>query len=197
MESTESTAPSTSSAPTMTVADNAFVLFLIFVVAAVTWLGVMNYNEGLKTEGTKRNGEVWLAWFTEAGAHRFDAGYADKACAGGPQPAGKGKDGKNLEPVANTWGDCVQHLLHDTPLKDLVNPFTGEQPIFTSACNTTDRSLTGAIVLENLKATPPGSAVPYVAVPLADTDPINDKVQIRVTICDKGSDAVKIGEIEF
>ena len=60
-----------------------------------------------------------------------------------------------------------------------------------------DRSLVGGLLLEDLAPTPPGSPVPFVASQLVDEDPIEKKIQVRITICDKGSDAVKIGEVEF
>jgi hypothetical protein len=45
--------------------------------------------------------------------------------------------------------------------------------------------------------TPPGSATPYVAKPLIASDPIDYKLQIRLSVCDKGGDAIEIGEFEF
>jgi hypothetical protein len=186
-------APAASS-PAMTTADKLFVSFLVLMVAAVTWLGVLNYKEGLKTEGAKRNGETWMAWLAEAGQHRGEANFAHKACASGIKSAVAGtKD----EPAEGTWGACVKYLMSQTELKDLVNPFTGKPPQFVAACVPSDRSLVGGLLLEDLAPTPPGSPVPFVASQLVDEDPIDKKIQVRITICDKGSDAVKIGEVEF
>lgn len=180
--------------PAMTAGDKLFVGFLLAVVALVAWLGVLNYKEGLKTEGAKRNGEAWMAWLAEAGQHRGEANYAHTACASGVRPsAGGSKDA----PAAGTWGACVKHLMGQTELKDLVNPFTGKPPQFVGACVPSDRSLVGGLLLEDLAPTPPGSPVPFVASQLIDEDPIDKKIQVRITICDKGSDAVKIGEVEF
>ena len=55
----------------------------------------------------------------------------------------------------------------------------------------------GAIVLEKMIATPPGSAVPVINSQLVDSDAIDQKLQLRVTICDKGSYPIKIAELEF
>jgi len=181
--------------PGLTITDQLFLLFLVFVIAMVTWLGVLNYEEGSKTEIAKRNGEAWMAWLAEAGAHRFEADFAHKACAGGVKPAQDPT--KTTEAVAGTWGACVKYLLAETELKELRNPFFGELPQFAAACNPADRSLVGALVLEDLTPTPPGSPVPFVASQLIDSDSIENKLQVRVTICDKGSDPIKIGEIEF
>ena len=190
------TTPNAAAAPSpaMTTTDKLFVGFLVIVIATVTWLGVLNYKEGLKTEGSKRNGETWMAWLAEAGQHRGEANFAHKACASGIRPTAAGtKD----EPAEGTWGACVKYLMSQTELKDLVNPFTGKPPQFVSACVPSDRSLVGGLLLEDLAPTPPGSPVPFVASQLVDDDPIDKKIQVRITICDKGSDAVKIGEVEF
>jgi hypothetical protein len=181
--------------PSMTFTDRMFVLFLVFVVAMVCWLGVLNYQEGSKTEGSKRNGEAWMAWLAEAGTHRFEADYVHKACAGGVKATQDPT--KTSEAVLGTWGACVKYLLAETELKELRNPFNGDLPQFAAACDPNDRSLIGAIVLEDLTPTPPGSPIPFVASQLIDTDPIDIKLQVRVTICDKGSEPIKIGEIEF
>jgi hypothetical protein len=181
--------------PGMTFTDKMFVLFLVFVLAMVCWLGVLNYQEGSKTEASKRNGEAWMAWLAEAGAHRFEADYVHKACAGGIKP--NQDPSKTSEAVPGTWGACVKYLLEETELKELRNPFHGELPQFAAACDPHDRSLNGALVLEDLTPTPAGSPIPFVASQLIDTDPIDAKLQVRVTICDKGSEPIKIGEIEF
>jgi hypothetical protein len=45
--------------------------------------------------------------------------------------------------------------------------------------------------------TPPGSAIPFVGTQLVATDPIDYKMQLRVSVCDKGGDAIKVAEFEF
>jgi hypothetical protein len=78
-----------------------------------------------------------------------------------------------------------------------VNPFFDETPKFIAACNPDDESLMGSVVLEKMVATPPGSAVPVINSQLVESDPIDQKMQLRVSICDKGSYAIKIAEFEF
>lgn len=135
-----------------------------------------------------------MAWLAEAGQHRGEANFAHKACASGVKP---GTAANKDELAEGTWGACVKYLLSETELKDLVNPFTGNAPPFVAGCNPSDRSLVGGLLLEDLAPTPPGSPVPFVASQLVDEDPIDKKIQVRITICDKGSDAIKIGEVEF
>ena len=64
-------------------------------------------------------------------------------------------------------------------------------------CDKSDLSTRGAISLSNLVSTPLGSAVPVVISPLKEGDAIDGKLQIRVTVCDKGGYPIKIGELEF
>ena len=195
----------------LTGGDYGFMALIVVVLIAVTILGVMSFREASKTEGTKRNGEQWAAWFTKASETRFAPDYAIAACAGGAKPAAApatapaGEDAKPADapaadaaaPAAGTWGACLAHLTSATELKDMVNPFTGKAPNFIPACNPTDRSLSGSIVLEKSTANPPGSAVPTVTSQLVDADSIAEKLALKVSVCDRGSYAVKVAEIEF
>ncbi len=194
----------------LTAGDYGFIAFIILVLIAVTLLGVIDHREAMKTEGTKRNGEQWAAWFTKANQNRFAPDYAIAACAGGAKtaaaaPAG-GEDAKPADaaaaqsdaaPAQGTWGACVAHLMSATEFKDMVNPFTGKTPNFIPACDPADHSLVGSIVLEKITPNPPGSAVATVTSQLVDTDSIAEKLTLKVSVCDKGSYAVKVAELEF
>ena len=198
----------------LTAGDYGFIAFIIFVLIAVAMLGVIDHREAMKTEGTKRNGEQWAAWFTKASETRFAPDYAIAACAGGAKPAAApaapagSEEAKSAEapaaeptttpaPAAGTWGACVAHLMSATAFKDMINPFTGKTPNFIPACNPADHSLVGSIVLEKITPNPPGSAVATVTSQLVDTDSITEKLTLKVSVCDKGSYAVKVAELEF
>lgn len=175
-------------------ADYLFMGFLIFVVVSVTFLGIFNYKEALKTETAKSNGEALTAWLTEAGLKRFDANSTHEACKGGVKPA---SDGKSGESVAGTWGPCFAYIMAKTELKELSNPFFNTQPKLITQCVPSDRTVMGAIVLENLVATPAGSANPLVISPLSDATAIDTKLLLRMSVCDKGGYSIKISEFEF
>ena len=196
----------------LTGGDYGFMALIVVVLIAVTILGVMSFREASKTEGTKRNGEQWAAWFTKASETRFAPDYAIAACAGGAKPAAApatapaGEDAKPADapaaeaaaaPAAGTWGACLAHLMSATEFKDMVNPFTGKAPNFIPACNPADNSLVGSIVVEKTTANPPGSAVATVTSQLVDADLIAEKLALKISVCDKGSYAVKVAEIEF
>lgn len=156
---------------------------LVAALGAVVWVGQLAYHEGVKTEQTKRLGEAWLDWLLKTGAERNDPALSDGPCS---------------RANSKTWGEC--HLWvtgPDGPLRDQINPFD-QQPIkLAPKCDFQDRTLVGALVLEKLMPTAPGSAVPFVMTPLVSADPINAAVMVRVTVCDKGAGPIKIGEVEF
>lgn len=96
-----------------------------------------------------------------------------------------------------TWGACFEYLMTKSELKDMINPFFNEAPQFVAACIPSDPSLPGSILIEKLTPTPPGSAVPVINSQLVNSDPIDQKLQLRISVCDKGSYAIKIAEFEF
>jgi hypothetical protein len=178
--------------PRTTTADKLFLAFLVLVVAAVTVLGIVNYKEAIKVETSKSNGEAWVEWLTETGTTRFEANTQHPACKGGVKPAADAKAG-----TPGTWGACFAHILETTELKDQINPFFNVAPHFVAACDPKDRTLMGAILLEDLMPTPAGSATPFVATQLVDADAIDYKMQLRLSVCDKGGYAIKVAEFEF
>ena len=199
----------------LTGGDYGFIIFILLVLVAVTMLGVIGQREAMKTEGSKRNGEQWAGWFAKASETRFAPDYAMAACAGGVKTAAAsaapaaGEDPKPADapaadqaataptPAPGTWGACLAHLMSATDFKDMVNPFTGAAPNLIPACNPADHSLVGSIVIEKSTANPPGSAIPSVTSQLGDADSIAEKLALKVSVCDKGSYAVKVAEIEF
>jgi hypothetical protein len=84
-----------------------------------------------------------------------------------------------------------------TEFKGMQNPFKGEAPKFIEQCNPADKSLTGEIVLLKNTPTPAGSAVAAVSSKLAAEDSIDQKLQLSIGICDKGSYLVKVSDVEF
>jgi len=163
--------------------DIVFMILMACLVVFVFWLTTINYSEGQKTEAAKSNGEAWTEWLTTAGTTRFNDGFAHLPCSGKADPG--------------TWGECAAYIKTQTSLKSLVNTFFDKPPELIAACNKEDRSTTGAIVIENMVATPPGSAVPFIVKPLINEDLITSKLQLRISVCDKGGYSIKVSEFEF
>jgi len=195
----------------LTTGDYGFFALMIAVLIAVVWVGVLSYEEGMNTEKSKRNGEAWVAWLTENSPKRFETDYAMAACAGGLRaapvaepteqaPAGEGEATAKAAPAAgvpNAWGACLEEILKSTELKDLVNPFTGKAPDLVEKCDPADHNLHGNISIEKSVATPVGSAVPVTISPFVAADAIDGKLQLKVSICDKGAYPIKVSEFEF
>jgi hypothetical protein len=200
--------------------DILFLVFLVGVLVAVTLLGRLAFEEGMKTERSKENGEAWVKWMSDASAERFKEGFQPAACAGGPSVAGAvekekkellkaarlqaKKEGTLDDPITlpdietGSWGACFKALTQKGgPLADLTNAFSLEPLKLVEKCDPSDLSTAGGFLLEKNVSTPIGSAIPTVTSTLANNDSIVDKINVRVTICDKGAYPTKIAEFDF
>jgi hypothetical protein len=165
--------------------DILFLIFLAFMLVGVAWVGVLSHEEGKKNEVTKQNGEAWVKWMKENSEARTKEDFELEACTA-------------TSTERKPWGDCFNALLEsEKTLKDLVNPFTNKPVKFLAKCDPKDQATVGGIFLEKLVSTPPGSAIPLVASQLVDTDPIDTKLALRLTVCDKGGYAIRVEEFEF
>jgi len=201
-----------------TVYDGIFLVFIAMVFGIVTWLGVFTRQEALKTEAAKANGEAWVTWFKDESKKRFEANYAFPACAGGDTakavavnsaptlpaapglPEAKASEAAGQVPAASataTWGGCLEQLMLNSSLKNQSNPFSGKPPRLIETCVASNIKLAGEIDIDKSVATPAGSAVAFVKSNLTSTDSIKEKLQLSITVCDKGGYPIKISDIEF
>ena len=51
--------------------------------------------------------------------------------------------------------------------------------------------------MEKITPTPPGSAIPHIVSALTPEVVIDQKIQVRLSVCDAGAYAVKVAEFEF
>jgi len=176
--------------------DWLFLLSCVLALAVVAWFGKMNYTQANKTETAKRNGEAVVTWMQDATAGRFEPGFGVAACAGtAPPPAGAAPA---TAKAPNTWGGCLEAILKESNMKALDNPFReGIALDFAPACNPDDRSLAGNIVMEKITPTPPGSAIPHIVSALTPEVVIDQKIQVRLSVCDGSAYTVKVAEFEF
>ena len=186
--------PTASTQPTSV--DWLFLLSCAVALALVAWFGKMNYTEANKTETAKRNGEAVVAWMQEATAGRFEPGFGVAACAGAASPPAGAAPATAKAP--NTWGGCLEAILRESNMKALDNPFQDGLALhFAPACNTEDRRLAGNIVIEKITATPPGSAIATIISPLTPDVVIDQKIQVRLSVCDASAYTVNVAEFEF
>ena len=221
--------------------DFLFLCSIVLVIVGTAYVGVLSYEEGMKTEISKENGEAFANWFTQASPKRMDSDFAVAACGGPntimPPPKAEEPAAANLDKAlaegesevsadksstvaaapateapsenakaeaptaastAKTWGGCLKALLNDNgPLVKLYNPFTNGPLTFASKCDPTDINLAGAMVFNKISPTPPGSPTPAFLEELQESDSIEQKLQISVTICDKGSYPIHVADLEF
>jgi hypothetical protein len=177
--------------------DILFLVMLACVLVFVSWVGTLNYRQGMKTEVTKHHGRAWLDSLTELGPKRGEEGFEFPACAGGLTPDAI-EQGAKPEDIKTRWGECQAALIKGVEaLGEQENPFTGEPFKFVSKCDPSDRGTSGAVLFEKILPTPPGSAQPTAASHLAPNDSLALKTVIRVTVCGNGADPIRIGEVEF
>lgn len=157
---------------------------LALALCGVMWIGVVAYEEGQKVETVKRHGEAWGQFFTSKTAARAQESFEPAACAAGAE-------------AKTTWGGCYQALVAPGGALDgLKNPFS-LAPQKVTSCKFGGLGTAGELMLEKLVSTPPGAPVPFIAEPLLETDAIHQKMHIRVTICDKGGNPIRVGEFDF
>jgi hypothetical protein len=188
-----------------------FLALMAGVVIAVVWIGMLSFKDGMKTEQSKRNGEAWVAWLSEASGKRHESGYALATCAGGTPvavavaaPGAETPEGLTQETpaapaasTANTWGGCLADMWKQKPFADMVNPFTGKAPVLIEKCDPADYTLHGNISIDKSTANPVGSAVPATVSPLVVSDAIDAKLQLTLAVCDKGGYPIKVSDFEF
>lgn len=178
----------------LTSADVGFIIFMIMVLVFLGWAGYTSYVEEMKTETSKRNGEAWVSWLKKTGDERANENDMPSECA-----KAKPSNSPNFDfnPLVHTWGNCLQVLSKQpASLPTLINPFSNTPIEFVAQCNE-DYHFAGFLMLEKLTPTPDGSVIPFIASPLIESDPIDQKMKIRVTICDRGAYPVLIDEVDF
>ncbi len=172
--------------PPLSRTDKAFIFFLICVTCLVAGMGYSTYQRGQMEEAAKRNGEAWLKWLSESAKARLEPGFLPVTCAA------------QSPPVKQIWAACFESVsTPEGPLGKLTNPYSGGRLQRVVQCDPKDRTLAGSLVFEKYTPTPPGSAVPNLLSALAGSDNIGEKIQIRLSVCAKGTHVIRIGELEF
>lgn len=164
--------------------DILFLIFLAGMLAVVAWVGMLSYEEGVKNKTTIQNGEAWVTWLKENSDARMKEGFPIESCAASVEERRR-------------WGDCFNEIVANVKELQLTNPFTHEPVNFVAKCVAKDFNTVGGIFLEKIVPTAPGSAIPAVASQLTDMDPIDTKVSLKLTVCDKGGYPIKVDEFEF
>ena len=159
-------------------------MFLLGSLAMVGVLGRMSLAEARKTDSSKDRAVALLQWFDDLAADpaKVDLAQRDK-CKPDDVANGSGK----------TWLACRNALLAEGgPLHGVVNPFDSEYSVFGDKCDRKNTATRGIIVVEESLKVMPGQ--PAAFGPMPPTRPLEKDLGFRVTVCDKGSFPIKVGE---
>lgn len=169
-----------------------FILMLIGALVLVGFLGHLSMREARRTEAAKAQAVKLVQWFEGLASDSNEISAELKAqCAAG-QPADKAAPAK----AGITWQSCRDALGREGgPLHGYVNPFSDEYAVFNEKCDRKNIATRGAIIVEEAQKVPPGQ--PAVYSPMLDERPLEKELAFRVTICDKGSFPIKIGEAKL
>lgn len=169
-----------------------FVVTLIGALVLVGFLGGISVQEARRTDAAKERAVKMVQWFESLSANASETTAAIKDQCGVAEPVEKTASTS----VAKTWQACREALaLEGGPLYGYVNPFGEENPLFSEKCDRKNISTRGAIIVEESLKVPPG--LPAAFAPIQDGRLLERGLAFRVTICDKGSYPIKIGEAKL
>lgn len=161
-------------------------LFFMVIAGAlgigIVQLGFATWVNGRHTESAKANGESIVSWMTEAASKRLSVGDGSvNECSG---------EEKN-------WLDCREWLVSSSgPFRGLSNQISPSNKLFSPACDRTQLDTLGAIILEKGVPKPPdGASLLY--APLADSEPLNNPLALRLSICGRGFSVIHVAEFTF
>jgi hypothetical protein len=168
--------------------DTGAIIFLVTVVISlisIAFLALNIFAAAHHLELAKRNAETVARVLTDVGLKR-KAGQPEVAeCHLRPEDAGK-----------LTWGPCWEAIAKLPEIAKMANPLQSENDVFGPPCDGSDESI-GRITIE--KGTPWFSAgttgVTYAASDGEDS--IVTETPLRVQVCNRWGEAVKVQEIKF
>ena len=136
-------------------------------------------------ESAKRNAETVVRTLSEVGAKRK---------AGQPELAACHASAE--DPTKLPWAPCWEEIIKLPDIAKLVNAMVASNAVFGPPCDGSDASI-GRIAIE--KGTPWSSAgntgTTFAAI--VDDDSIATETPLRVQVCNRWGEAVKVQEIKF
>ena len=185
--SNKTDAPDPSSAPRQGTDYGAwiFVITVVLSLIAIALLARNIFSAAQHLESAKRNAETVVRVLTDQGAKR-KAGQAEVA-----ECQTRAEDPSKL-----TWGPCWDGIAKLPEIAKLANAMQPANPIFGPPCDGSEESI-GRIAIE--KGTPWFSAgntgVTFAASDGEDS--ILTETPLRVQVCNRWGEAVKVQEIKF
>ena len=167
------------SKPYLTKSDLLFLLFAALVVACIAWIGYSIWDDEVRSQQTKENGEHLSAWLAEKGANR----QTENAFA-------------PCDPKTMSWAECRNALVAPGgPFAHIKNEFEKTNLTFAPDCERTRENTLGAIIMQKGTAKPDGSGYSY--APLSDDEKLEAAIPMRLSICARAFSVVHIAEFIF
>jgi len=162
-----------------------FVAVVIFSLISIGFLARNIFAAAQHLETAKRNGEMIAHLLAEIGTKRKIEKSAFSSCQ---------KDSRSINKL--TWGPCWDEIANFPEVSRLVNPIEPNNGVFGSACDGSDESI-GRIVIE--RGTPWFSAgmTGVTFAPSDAGDVISSEVPMRVQVCNRWGEGVKVLEFKF
>ena len=162
-----------------------FVALVVFSLISIAFLARNIFSAAQHLETVKRNGEAVSHLLSDIGVKR-KLGKSDLS-----------RCEKNTATIENlTWGPCWADIVRLPEILQLVNPLEPINGVFGISCDGSDESI-GRIVIE--RGTPWFSAgttgVTYAASGVGDV--ISSEVPMRVQVCNRWGEGIKILEFKF
>ena len=168
--------------------DGGAIIFLATIACSLVGIALLALNifaAAHHLEQAKRNAESVARTLADVGAKRKARQVELPNCHLREENAGK-----------LTWGPCWDEIAKTPDISKLVNALQAENAVFGPPCDGTDDSI-GRITIE--KGTPWFSAgntgVTYAASDSEDS--IVTETPLRIQVCNRWGEAVKVQEIKF
>jgi hypothetical protein len=162
-----------------------FMLTVVLSLIAIALLARNIFAAAQHLESAKRNAETVVRTLSEVGAKRK---------AGQPEVAACHASAE--DPTKLPWAPCWEEIIKLPDVVKLVNPMVASNAVFGPPCDGSDASI-GRIAIE--KGTPWSSAgntgTTFAAI--VDDDSIATETPLRVQVCNRWGEAVKVQEIKF
>ena len=165
--------------PYITKSDYLFLLFAALIVACIAWIGYSIWDDEIRSQRTKENGERLSAWLADKGEKR-ESENAAAPC----------------DPKIMSWVECRNALLAPGgPFASVKNEFENANLTFAPDCDRSQTITLGAIVMQKGTAKSDGSGYSY--SPLPDDEKLEEPIPMRLSVCARAYSVVHIAEFVF
>ena len=168
--------------------DYGAVIFMATVVLSLLCIATLARNifsAAHHLELAKRNGELVARTLADVGATRKQ-GKSDLAAC---QPSADSS-------VKATWGPCWNEILQGPDMSRLVNMLEPGNPVFGQTCDGSDEAI-GRIIIERGTTWFSAGNTGVTFAPSDGDDSIVAEAPLRIQVCNRWGEPVKVQEIKF